>query len=77
MGNVGKKDFFWPTRNKNLLFCLTFLGDAVLKNLLRRGFNVVAITDVDLTKCNGYDSNIEVKRTNREVTQMSDVVISG
>ena len=57
--------------------CLPFLGDAVCKNLLRNGFNVSAIYDIDLDKCKGYSADINIKSSPKEVAEESQIIISG
>jgi 3-hydroxyisobutyrate dehydrogenase len=52
------------------------VGEAVLKNFLREGINVCAISDIDQSRCAGYPSSIKVAKTNREVAEMSDVIVS-
>jgi len=49
----------------------------VLRNLKREGFSVAAIADVQKEKCGGYPDDVKVVDTNREVAEMSDVVVSG
>jgi hypothetical protein len=38
-----------------------YLGQAVTNNLLRKGFNVTAITDIKPELCQGYPSSIQVR----------------
>ncbi len=52
-------------------------GDAVLHNLVRNGFTVTSISDIDPSKCRGYPDTVKVLRTNREVAEDADVIITG
>ena len=53
------------------------LGDAVCKNLVRNGFNVTAMYDINLEKCKGYPADIEIKSSPREVAEASDIIVTG
>lgn len=53
------------------------VGDAVCKNLLRKGYTVAAINDIALDRCKGYPENIQIKRSAREVAEVVDIVVSG
>ena len=52
-------------------------GDAVLKNLLRNGFTVSTICDINPEKCTGYDPAVQVKSSPKEVAKESEIIISG
>ena len=51
----------------------------MLKNLVRNGFTVTAISDVNADKCRGrgYPDSIAVAKTNREVVEATDVIVTG
>ena len=49
----------------------------MLNNLLRNGYNVVAIHDYFMEKCDKYPAFIARKTTPRELAESVDVVISG
>jgi hypothetical protein len=55
-------DFFQKISSvgENLLYRGFILGTAVTKNLLRKGFNVAAITDIKPELCQGYPESIQV-----------------
>ncbi len=53
------------------------VGNAVCHNLLRKGYAVTAITDVNPEKCKGYPAEIAVKKTAREVAELTDIVVTG
>ena len=52
-------------------------GDAVLKNLLRNGFTVSAVCDINPEKCTGYDPAVQVKSSPKDVAEESEIIISG
>lgn len=53
------------------------VGTAVTKNLLRKEFNVTAITDIRPELCQGYPSSIQVAGSAREVAELADVIVTG
>jgi len=53
------------------------VGTAVTNNLMRKGYNVTAITDIKPELCSGFPENIKVVNTAREVASNSDVIVSG
>ena len=53
------------------------VGDAVLHNLRRQGFQVTAIQDISAKQCQGYPEEIRVVSSAKEVAQVSDVVVTG
>ena len=53
------------------------VGNAVCHNLLRKGYTVTAITDIKEDNCKGYPNAIAIKKSAREVAEMSDIVVSG
>ena len=52
-------------------------GKAVINNLMRDGYKVTAINDIDSTRCSGYPDTVAVAKCPREVAEMSDVIVSG
>lgn len=53
------------------------VGQAVTKNLLKKGYVVTAMTDIKPDLCKGYPDSIKVVNTAAEVAQLCDVVITG
>ena len=53
------------------------VGNAVCNNLLRKGYTVPAMNDINAKNCKGFPETIAVKKTAREVAEMSDIVVSG
>lgn len=47
------------------------------KNLLRNGFKVTAIYDLNPDKCAGFADDIKVKSSPKEVAEESEIIISG
>jgi len=53
------------------------VGTAVTNNLLTKGFDVAAVTDIKPDLCTGYPASIQVVKTPAEVAQLADVVVTG
>lgn len=53
------------------------VGTAVANNLLRHGFQVTAIMDIQPKLCQGFPQSIKVVDSPKEVAQLSDVVVTG